>query len=175
MQKKVIITASGLLATLLFLKIYIDTLPDYGIKSRWKKLLLHNAVTDDVPKISVQDAQAKKEEALFLDTRSKEEYNVSHIEGARFVGYREFNLATLEGIPKSQPVITYCSIGKRSGEIGRKLIEAGYKNVHNLYGGLFEWINQGHLVVDTANTPTEKVHPFDRTWGKWLEKGDKVY
>jgi rhodanese-related sulfurtransferase len=175
MRKNIIIAASGLLTSLLILKIYIDSRPDYGIKSRWKKLLLHNLVPDNVPKISVKDALAKKEFVLFLDARSKEEYNISHIEGARFVGYREFRLEALNDVPKNQPLIAYCSIGKRSGEVGQKLMEAGYKNVQNLYGGVFEWVNSGYPVIDSEGKPTNKVQAYSKLWSKWLTRGEKVY
>ena len=45
----------------------------------------------------------------------------------------------------------YCSIGKRSEKVTQKLKKAGYNNVSNLYGGIFEWVNQGNEVVDTNN------------------------
>lgn len=150
-------------------------MPDYGIQSWWKKLLLQTIVPADVQKISVLDAAANRENALFLDTRAKEEFKVSHIEGARYVGYNEFNLDNLKNIPKEQPIITYCSIGKRSGEVGKKLRDAGYTNVQNLYGGIFEWINKGYPVVDAENQPTKKVHAYNKLWGAWLKKSDKVY
>ena len=166
---------AGLFVLLFFLKIYTDRLPDYGIRSQWKKLLLKTMVPDDVPKISVMEASGKKESVLFLDTRTKEEYRVSHLAGARFVGYSEFNLDVIKDVPKEQPIITYCSIGKRSGEIGKKLLDAGYLNVQNLYGGIFEWVNGGNPVVDAENKLTENVHVFSKAWGRWLDRGHKVY
>lgn len=162
------------MATLLTLKLITDRMPDYGIKRGWKKLVLHILVPDEVPKISVSRAQAIKDSVIFLDTRSTEEYTISHIEGARFVGYNEFDAASLKDIPKDQAIITYCSIGKRSGEIGKKLIAAGYQTVQNLYGGVFEWVNNGYKVVNAKEKPTEKVHIFSKYWSKWLERGEKV-
>lgn len=117
----------------------------------------------------------KEKTPFFFDTRAKEEFKVSHIAGARFAGYKEFTLDSMKDIPKEQPIILYCSIGKRSGEIGEKLIDAGYTNVQNLYGGIFEWINKGYPVVDTENKPTNKIHAYNKIWGAWLKKGNKVY
>ena len=152
-----------------------NTMPDYGIHSNWKKVLLNTLLSEDVPKISVMDAQALKGKAIFLDTRGANEYNISHIEGARFVGYQEFDISSLSDLPKDQPIITYCSIGKRSDVIGRKLIDADFTHVQNMYGGLFEWVNKGAPVVDAQNNQTQKIHAYNKPWGCWLHRGEKVY
>ncbi|MEL6718853.1 MAG: rhodanese-like domain-containing protein, partial [Bacteroidota bacterium] len=68
----------------------------------------------------------------------------------------------------------YCSVGYRSEKISEQLLEAGFKDVSNLYGGIFEWKNQDHEVVDEKGA-TEKVHAYDRVWGFWLKEGKKVY
>ncbi|HCQ29365.1 MAG TPA: rhodanese-like domain-containing protein, partial [Flavobacteriales bacterium] len=51
----------------------------------------------------------------------------------------------------------------------------GYKNVFNLYGGIFDWKNKGFRVVDNQGKETEKVHPYNEKWGVWLTKGEKAY
>lgn len=175
MRKPFLIVLVLLPAGVLVAFLLADRIPGYGIKSRWKKAVLHTMLSDEVPKIDVSGAIARKDSVLFLDTRSKKEYDVSHIRSAVFAGYKEFDFSVLSGIPKSQPIITYCSIGKRSDDIAKKLLHAGYTNVQNLYGGLFEWMNNGHLVVDNQNRPTEKIHAFDKSWGIWLNRGKKVY
>jgi len=71
--------------------------------------------------------------------------------------------------------VVYCSIGVRSEDIGEKLMDAGYNNVTNLYGGIFEWKNKGNQVYDTLGNETERVHAFNKHWGKLLSKGEKVY
>ena len=69
----------------------------------------------------------------------------------------------------------YCSLGIRSETVAHKLMQEGYTNVYNLYGGIFEWKNANFKVVDTLGNPTEKVHTFNKSWSKWLQKGKKVY
>jgi len=71
--------------------------------------------------------------------------------------------------------VVYCSLGIRSETIAHKLIKKGYTNVYNLYGGIFEWKNNDFVVLDTEGSETEKVHAFNKNWGKWLTKGKKVY
>jgi len=58
--------------------------------------------------------------------------------------------------------------------VSEKLLSAGYQHVSNLYGGIFEWVNQGNPLYN-ENGPTSKVHAYSRTWGVWLNKGEKVY
>ena len=137
-------------------------------------IVLKMMLKHDVKEITVPKAVAKTN-VLFADAREKKEYDVSHINNALFTGYDDFNLSRLNSIPKDREIIVYCSIGKRSEKITEKLREAGYTNVSNLYGGIFEWVNQGNSVVDLNNKNTNKVHAFSRFWGQWLDKGEKVY
>ncbi len=143
---------------------------DQAFERRLKILLSHS-----VSEITVKDAVAIKEKVIFLDARKKEEYNVSHIEDARWIGYDDFNRKRMEGIPKKTKIIVYCSVGYRSEKITKKLNKMGYNSVSNLYGGIFEWVNQGHKVYGTDGKPTEKVHTYNKAWSKWLRKGKKVY
>ena len=132
-------------------------------------MLKHN-----VREVTVPEAATKKN-AIFLDAREKNEYNVSHIKNAIYVGYNNFDMATVKNVAKGTEIIVYCSIGKRSEEIAQKLNKAGYNNASNLYGGIFEWVNLQNEVVDMTNRRTTKVHAYGRFWGQWLDKGEKVY
>ncbi|WP_229712522.1 rhodanese-like domain-containing protein [Marivirga lumbricoides] len=111
-----------------------------------------------------------------LDTRSPEEYKVSHIKDAEFVNYDKFKVDQFQQADKEKPIIIYCSVGYRSERIGEKLLERGYKNVYNLYGGIFQWKNEGYPVYKEDKI-TEEVHAYNRLWGRWLEddKAIKVY
>lgn len=131
-----------------------------------------------VPTITTDELKMKtgqKNQINLLDTRELDEYNVSHIPGARWVGYNHFNLFALNDLKRTDTVIVYCSIGVRSERIGEKLKKAGYKNVYNLFGGIFRWVNSGYAVVDHRNQSTQKIHPYSEKWGKWLTKGIKSY
>jgi rhodanese-related sulfurtransferase len=136
--------------------------------------LLKMMLKHDVKEITVPQA-ATKSNVLFIDAREKKEFDVSHIKNAVFVGYEDFNISRVGNVPKGSEIIVYCSIGKRSENITEKLVKAGYTNVSNLYGGIFEWVNQGNSVVDINNKNTNKVHAYGRLWGQWLDKGEKVY
>jgi rhodanese-related sulfurtransferase len=136
--------------------------------------LLKMMLKHDVREITVPEVLARKN-AIFLDARERKEYDVSHIKNAVYVGYNNFDFAAIKNIAKGSEIIVYCSIGKRSEEITQKLKKAGYNNVSNLYGGIFEWVNLQNEVVDMNNKKTSKVHAYGRFWGQWLDKGEKVY
>ena len=89
----------------------------------------------------------------------------------------KFNLnKTKEKLPKKDSkIVVYCSLGVRSEDIAEQLKKAGYTNVFNLYGGIFEWKNKGNTIVDSQEEETEKVHTFNKNWSKWLKKGEKIY
>ena len=112
---------------------------------------------------------------LILDTRTPQEYAVSHIPGAQFVDFGTFDKKKAQAWDRSQEVVVYCTVGYRSERIGEQLQKLGFKHVHNLYGGIFEWVNQGNAVVDAKGKVTTKVHAYSEDWGKWLRKGEKVY
>lgn len=131
--------------------------------------------SESVPYIYVNELQSA-EGKILLDTRKKEEYEISHLKDALWVGYKEFqkDSVTNKITNKNTPIVVYCSIGVRSEDIGEKLQKAGFTNVKNLYGGIFEWKNQGNAVYKNE-VETDSVHTFNKQWGKLLNKGIKVY
>ena len=111
---------------------------------------------------------------VIIDTRSPEEYKVSHIPGAIFINYNKFNKRMVDSIDRKQPVVVYCSVGYRSEKIGEKLQAMGFTEVYNLYGGIFDWKNNDRKVVNSSGA-TDSVHTYNKNWSKWLKKGIKVY
>lgn len=134
--------------------------------------MFRRLTSGDVPVIMPEQTDSIK--AVYLDAREREEFNVSRLPGARFVGYDDFEIERLSDVPKDTPIVVYCSVGYRSEKVGEKLLDAGYTNVQNLYGGIFHWVNQGNRVVNDSGD-TEKVHAYNQRWGKWLNRGEKVY
>lgn len=135
--------------------------------------MLKGLLKETVPLVSVQQLPASP--AVLLDARSPREFAVSHLPGARWVGYEEFTLDRVRDLPKHTPIVVYCSVGFRSEKVGEKLQQAGYTQVRNLYGGLFEWMNSGKLPVAAGDVPTSQVHAYSPSWGIWLQQGQKVY
>lgn len=149
----------------------------YGNAQSSLEQLLKQYNKEQIPYISVEKLKTLQHTAVLLDAREKEEYQVSHLKNASYVGYDHFKIKTFmkRRIPKDSCIVVYCSLGIRSEDISEKLKKAGYTNVYNLYGGIFEWKNKEYPVIDTAGETTDKVHVFSKEWGKWLHKGKKIY
>lgn len=156
-----------------FILLLASTFTSCGQKTYDEKL--ESLYRKTVPLIKVDSLKELQSDVVILDTRAKEEFEVSHIEGARFIDYDAFEVSQVSDINKNQEVIVYCSVGYRSERVGEKLQKAGYTNVKNLYGGIFSWKNEGNEVVGPQNQPTDSVHTYNKSWGKWLIKGIKVY
>lgn len=146
----------------------------YGQTKMDRALQLYNK--GSVPYIQVQDLNPS-EDVLLLDTREPEEYAVSHLQDALWVGHKDFDADrfTKEHPNKQRPIVVYCSIGVRSENIGETLQALGYANVQNLYGGIFAWKNGNGTVYNGQGQPTDSVHAFNRIWGRLLDNGIKVY
>ncbi len=115
------------------------------------------------------------EKLILLDAREDREFEVSHLKGAIHIGFNNFTIDAIQNISKKSKIIIYCSVGYRSEKIGEQLKNAGYLNVSNLYGGIFEWSNLGYPIVKGNSSHTTSVHAYDQSWGKWLKKANKVY
>jgi len=139
--------------------------------------LLDKYNNESIPYISVQELAMPKTDAILLDARELSEYEVSHIKEGIYVGYDNFDISTVtEKITdKSSQIVVYCSLGIRSEDIAEQLKTAGYTNIYNLFGGIFEWKNNDFMVYNSEDKPTENVHAFSKEWSKWLLKGKKIY
>lgn len=141
------------------------------------KSLLKQYNSEVVPYISVNALQQEQTKVILLDAREPKEYQVSHLNNAFLVGYDHFKLQDIiiKFPNKNAKIVVYCSLGIRSEDIAHQLQKAGYTQVFNLFGGIFEWKNKGNTVVNTKGIATEKVHAFSKEWGRWLRKGEKIY
>jgi rhodanese-related sulfurtransferase len=126
----------------------------------------------DVPLITTAELAAWLDDPgrpapLLLDVRTQAEFDVSHLQRAKHVEPSASASAVREA--KDRPIVTYCSVGYRSGAFAKKLLDAGYTNVANLEGSIFRWANEGRPIV-SAGRRAEKVHPYNSTWGLLLKR-----
>jgi len=145
------------------------------VSSRAYSIMLNGLLSESVELLSAEELEKRMEEVILLDTRQWREYEVSHLQNARWVGYDDFSKAKVKDLPRDKPIVVYCSVGARSETIGEKLLEMGFERVYNLHGGIFEWVNAGQPVYDQSGAATPKVHAYSKLWGVWLSKGEKVY
>lgn len=122
--------------------------------------------------ISTRDLAALLEDRerrplLLLDVRTPEEWNVSHLPGARRVDPGASVESALAEVSREMPVVTYCAVGYRSGDLANRLSAAGFTNVQNLDGGIFQWANEQRPLVRESE-PVTRVHPYNEYWGRLL-------
>jgi rhodanese-related sulfurtransferase len=110
---------------------------------------------------------------VLIDTRSPNEYAVSHLRGATLVDPSAFTEHDVANVDKGRPIVVYCSIGYRSGRIAQKLAALGYSNVRNLYGGIFLWYNQGRPVYH-GDSLVSRIHPYSGLWGLFVTRDGKT-
>ena len=139
---------------------------------------LSSLYKNTVPQIKSSELKSlinSTEKIILLDTRSKDEFGVSHLPNAYFLDSDDFETEKVNRIKRDTPIVVYCTVGYRSERIGEKLLKMGFINVHNLYGGIFEWVNNGNSVVNSSSHVTDSVHTYNKNWSQWLVKGVKVY
>jgi len=137
--------------------------PFFGISQNSIREALDKYNSNTVEYISVEELAALIEgnkEVKLLEARETSEYGISHLQDAIFVGYDNFEMTSIQDkIQPQDTLVVYCSIGVRSEQIGEKLKKAGYVNVYNLYGGMFEWFNKGYKVYDQKKITLRKFMP----------------
>ncbi|MDO8728083.1 MAG: rhodanese-like domain-containing protein [Candidatus Methanoperedens sp.] len=84
----------------------------------------------------------EKNDVFLLDVRERREYAQGHIPGTVniYVGDLE---KRLEEVPSDMPVVAVCTTGNRSGLGASILKRHGYREVHNLAGGMTAWKEKG--------------------------------
>ena len=76
---------------------------------------------------------------ILLDTRTREEYDQSHIPGALLIPHTEIAERAEAELPdKDQLILVYCRSGNRSKQATEVLVELGYTNVKE-FGGINTW------------------------------------
>ena len=106
---------------------------------------------------------------LLLDVRSPAEYAVSHLPNAQQIDPQTQDFSCLQGISPKTPIVAYCSVGYRSARLCDRLQAAGYEQVKNLEGSIFQWVNEGRTVYREGQ-PVQEVHPYNARWGLLLQK-----
>lgn len=119
-------------------------------------------------------AQRDRPSPLLLDTRTPEEYAVSHLPNAQRLDPQTTDFSQLSEIERDRPIVTYCSVGYRSSAIATRLQEAGFRHVANLEGSIFRWANEGRPVV-REEQPVQQVHPYNAQWGLLLQSQLHTY
>jgi rhodanese-related sulfurtransferase len=127
----------------------------------------------DTETLSHWQADTSKIQPLLVDARTEEEYAVSHLKTAIPI---DFTRTDTLNFPIDTPIVVYCSVGYRSAIVAQKLQKAGFSQVFNLSGGIFEWANEQRPMFQLISEKlhfTTFVHPYNATWGKLLREQNR--
>lgn len=103
---------------------------------------------NEINTIEMEEALGlQKDGVLFVDVRSKEQYDATHIKGAIHIPIDKL-LENDSALPKNhdQQVITVCNRGNLSMSGMLILKSLGFKNTRSLNGGTTAWVDEGHEV-----------------------------
>lgn len=170
-----------LLAISLILLIPTLLYSQFTLKNVEKRIAKDHPVSEiTVEELHNQLQSADSLSYQIFDVREEDEYQVSHLPGAKQV---DPSISAEEFIKKygseveGKHLVFYCSVGKRSAILTERLDEvahkAGVKSSSNLRGSIFRWYNSGYPVYRDS-TAVEEVHPYDSKWGRLLEKPSRI-
>lgn len=102
-----------------------------------------------VPEIDVATLAAWLEarDVLLIDVREEEEWEDARLDAAVLYPMSDFDLDTLPA-PAGRTTVIMCRSGKRSAAITNVLLKNGWTDVHNLAGGILDWQDAGHPVIE---------------------------
>lgn len=100
-----------------------------------------------VRELTPEDARQKHGgDAVFLDVREPNEWNLGHVPGATHIPRGTLESKVEQQIPRDREVVIYCATGNRSALAADTLQQMGYENVSSLAGGWRDWVQGGGAV-----------------------------
>lgn len=99
-----------------------------------------------VREIGVQDALALRgstTDAVFLDVRDPNEYNLGRIPGAVTISRGNLEKNVEAQVPRDKTVVVYCANGNRSAFAADTMRMMGYQDVRSLREGFSGWVGAG--------------------------------
>ncbi|MCB9235055.1 MAG: rhodanese-like domain-containing protein [Bacteroidia bacterium] len=157
---------------LLFPLLIVSILFIPAVRNSAFDLILETLLKNSVSQVTPEQVDLQSD--LLLDTRELQEYEVSHLPGAVWVGYSDFALDRIPENLAAKRIVLYCSVGYRSEKIGEQLKAASQPGVVNLRGGIFRWSNEGLPLEKHPGEITPEIHPYNAFWGIWITKGNKT-
>lgn len=80
-----------------------------------------------------------------IDVRTESEVAQGVIGGAVHIPLHLLPLRA-QDVPQDKPVVIYCRSGARSAQACAFMAAQGFKNMHNLAGGVLSWARSGKLL-----------------------------
>jgi len=125
----------------------------------------------DTPSVTVEELIKLKKQAnvVLVDVRELRERKISIIPGA--ISKEDFQKTGDKH--KKQKIITYCTVGLRSGIYAKSLRENGFE-AYNLKGSILAWTHAQQPLTNDKG-PTKAVHIFGPPWNLAAEGYEGVW
>ena len=111
-----------------------------------------------ITEIQPEDAEARLDQATFVDVREQDEHDQGTIPGSVFIprGHLESQAET-KLLDRDQPIILYCAGGNRSAFAAETLQQLGFTDVVSMAGGFGRWKNEGRpWITPQVLTPEQR-------------------
>ena len=97
----------------------------------------------EVGAVELNERLASAEPPFLLDVRQPHEWDIVNLEtdGAVMIPLAELP-DRLEEIPTDREIVVYCRSGARSLMAAGALVDAGFRRVDNLTGGILAWVDE---------------------------------
>ena len=99
---------------------------------------INRLIKHSIPTLTVMELAKSNDQYLLLDARELEEYRISHIPGAKHIGYNDFDIKSMKGIDKNKNGIscentTICRKSRTTNISGQRETQCrcGYKKTDN--------------------------------------------
>ncbi len=124
------------------------------ISSLWLCLLALTAQAGDYTSLTPTAASPifQHSPGIFLDVRSKEEWEAGHLDGAKHIPLDQLEAAITAVFPdKNQAIISFCRSGRRAQRAAELLLSLGYQQVSAVTtGGYAELLRAKRASAETS-------------------------
>lgn len=102
----------------------------------------------EVAPAEVAEMRARGDDAVYLDVREPNEWNLGRIPGAQFLPRGQLESKIEELVPRDSRVVIYCARGNRSALAADTMKVMGYDNAVSMAGGFQQWVMEGREVEE---------------------------
>ncbi len=151
MQALAIVIISGLIG----IGINVFRADGIALVEKWQEKVLNEQLTSGLPTVSLKQAKEAHQsgEALFVDARDPDFYELGHIPGAMNLPANDFDVVfpkLRERLQEAASVIIYCDGAScdMSVELTENLLMEGLNHVAIFTGGIQQWEATGQPVEE---------------------------
>jgi sulfur-carrier protein adenylyltransferase/sulfurtransferase len=111
----------------------------------------------NIHEVDPAEAEARLDDATFLDVRELDEYEQGTVPDSVFIPRGHLESQVENKVSKDKPVVVYCAAGNRSAFAAETMQELGYTDVVSMKGGFGRWKDEGRpWITPQVLTPEQR-------------------